>query len=98
MTSSKFQKKPIPCVNISEIDVKNRLLTITKLGTLGRPAHAYRLYVRYTDFTMPKVVDALKMIDQRTQDEDIMVITNIYRYREFLTFPIEINQGSQHMG
>ncbi|CAO3701516.1 unnamed protein product [Rhizopus stolonifer] len=72
MTSSKFQKKPIPCVNISEIDVKNRLLTITKLGTLGRPVHSYRLYVRYTDFTMPKVVDAIKMIDQGSQDKDIM--------------------------
>jgi hypothetical protein len=70
MSTTKYQKKPIPCVNVVDINVEKGILTLNKQGTLGRPAGSYRLYKRYIDFTTQKTIDALTRMDREGDYED----------------------------
>ncbi|KAG0744491.1 hypothetical protein G6F23_005167 [Rhizopus arrhizus] len=76
MSTTKYQKKPIPCVNVVDINVEKGILTLNKQGTLGRPAGSYRLYKRYIDFTTQKTIDALTRMDREGDYEDTIANPN----------------------
>lgn len=73
MNTSKYKKKGITCVNISHVDIDEGRLTLTKLGTLGKPAPKYRLYKRYTDFTTQECLDTITRIDKEDEFMDMIV-------------------------
>ncbi|CAO3658386.1 unnamed protein product [Rhizopus microsporus] len=76
MNTSKYKKKGVTCVNISHVDIDERRLTLTKLGTLGKPAPKYRLYKRYIDFNTQKCLDAITRIDKEDEFMDMIDLLN----------------------